>query len=163
MSRTALMPRQYHSYNIQSIIPCGRQCIILYLADLRTSVPNTVKAMATKKQVALFVDFYVQPTRIEEWKEVHRLVWAACGNEAECLLFDVFQDPDDVGHFRLVEVWDGGREWFVTHQLKKPYYDTLWAKSKPTWAKEMKITYLERLGEGCSYRKGYLQAGRCMD
>ena len=63
------------------------------------------------KQVTLFVDFYVQLARIEEWKEAHRPVWAACANEPECLLFDVFQDPQDQGHFRLLEVWSGDREW----------------------------------------------------
>jgi quinol monooxygenase YgiN len=119
--------------------------------------------MAKNTQVTLFVDFYIQPNRIEEWKAAHRPVWAACASETECLLFDVFQDPDERGHFRLFEVWDGDREWFETHQLTKPYYETLWARSKPTWAREMQITYLERLGEGCSYRNEYLKGGRCME
>lgn len=60
--------------------------------------------MAAKKQLTLFVDFYIQPYRIEEWKEAHRPVWAACAKEPECLLFDVFHDPEDLGHFRLFEV-----------------------------------------------------------
>ena len=118
---------------------------------------------STQKQVTLFVDFYVQPARIEEWKEANRPVWAACGREPELLLFDVFQDPEDVGHFRLVEVWDASREWFEKEQLTKPYYDELWKKSKPTWEKEVRINYLERLGEGCSYRKGYLEGGELKD
>lgn len=115
------------------------------------------------KQLTLFVDFYVQPSRIEEWKEAHRPVWVACGNEPECLLFDVFQDPSYPGHFRLVEVWNKSREWFETKQLTKPYYETLWEKSKPTWEKEVVIQYLERLGEGCSYRTTYLEGARRMD
>lgn len=119
--------------------------------------------MHTNKQVTLFVDFYVQPDRIEEWKQAHRPVWAACGNEKELLLFDVYEDPEEKGHFRLLEVWNGDREWFETHQLTKSYYDTLWAKSKPTWAKEMKITYMDRLGEGCCYRKAYIDGGECKD
>lgn len=119
--------------------------------------------MAFPKQVTLFVDFYVQPSRIEEWKEAHRPVWKACGLEKELLLFDVFQDPEDPRHFRLVEVWNGDQKWFETQQLTKPYYDELWAKSKPTWAKEMQIMFLERLGEGCSYRSGYLDGGEKMD
>ena len=158
------MPRQYRTvlYIIDNV---SRMEAVIPFSNLQgfRQVYLTQTTMATKRQVTLFVDFYVQPTRIEDWKEAHRPVWTACGSEKECVLFDVFQDPDDVGHFRLVEVWDADREWFETHQFKKPYYDTLWAKSKPTWAKEMKITYLDRLGEGCSYRKGYLEAGRFME
>ena len=63
------------------------------------------------KQVTHFVDFYIQPDRIEEWKQAHRPVWAACANEPQCLLFDVFQDPEEIGHFRLLEVWSGDRKW----------------------------------------------------
>lgn len=66
-------------------------------------------------------------------------------------------------------VWDGERFFadaegrFEKYQLTKPYYATLWAKSKPTWAREMQIQYLERLGEGCGYRQGYLEGGKRMD
>jgi len=48
-------------------------------------------------------------------------------------------------------------------QLTKPYYDTLWEKSKPLWLEDIKIEYFERLGEGCSYREEYVAGGRKMD
>lgn len=116
-----------------------------------------------KKQCTLFVTFQIKPDRVEEWKAAHRPVWAACASEPECLLFDVFHDPAQPGIFRLVEVWNESREWFETKQLTKPYYDTLWAKSRPTWDKEVQIEYYERLGEGCSFREGYLQGAQRMD
>lgn len=116
--------------------------------------------MASSKQLTLFVEFNVKPDMIEQFKEAHRPVWAACGSEPECILFDVFQDPDKPGRFRFVEVWSKDREWFEQHQLTKPYYETLWAKSKPTWEKEMVIEYFEREGEGCSFRQGYLDGGK---
>lgn len=53
--------------------------------------------------------------------------------------------------------------WFEKCQLTKDYYTPLWEKSKPTWMQEAKITYFEREGEGCSYRKAYLDGGQCMD
>ncbi|KAF2717747.1 hypothetical protein K431DRAFT_276250 [Polychaeton citri CBS 116435] len=103
----------------------------------------------------VFVDFFVQPDMIDQWKDAHRPVWHSCANEPECLLFDVFHDPFDSdmtrklgGHFRLVEVWNGSRSWFDTVQLSKPYYKTLWPKSEPTWRKPMFIEYMEREGEG---------------
>lgn len=119
--------------------------------------------MSTKKQLTLFVDFHVRPSQIEEWKAAHRPVWEACGKEPECLLFDVFHDPQDPGHFRLVEVWNADRDWFETKQLTKPYYATLWEKSKPTWEKEVVINYFEREGEGCNYRKEFLDSATCRD
>ncbi|KAK5710195.1 hypothetical protein LTR17_019085 [Elasticomyces elasticus] len=102
------------------------------------------------KQLTLFVDFHVQPSLIEAWKSAHRPVWKACSREPECLLFDVFHDPLDPGHFRLVEVWSRDRAWFETHQLTKPYYAELWERSRPTWEREVEIQYLERevLGGG---------------
>lgn len=110
-------------------------------------------------QLTLFVTFHIKPDLIETFKEAHRPVWAACANEPECLLFDVFQDPSQPGTFRFIEVWSASREWFEGVQLAKPYYAELWAKSKPTWESEMNIEYFERLGEGFTVRKGYLEDG----
>lgn len=117
-----------------------------------------------KKQLTVFVDFYILPDKIDEWKQVHRPVWKAVGEEPQCLLFDVFEDPNEKGHFRLLEVWDApDQEWFEKNQLTKDYEQQLWPKSKPLWAKNIRIQYMERLGEGCSYRNEYLRSGREMD
>ncbi|KAI3401212.1 hypothetical protein diail_11918 [Diaporthe ilicicola] len=113
----------------------------------------------TATQLTLFVTFHIKHDLIEKFKEAHRPVWAACAEEPECLLFDVFQDPGQPGRFRFVEVWNASREWFENVQLRKPYYEDLWAKSKPTWESEMKIEYFERLGEGFAFKKGYLKTG----
>jgi len=55
-------------------------------------------------------------------------------------------------------VWDESREWFETKQLTKPYYATLWEKSRPTWEREVQIEYMERLWEGMSYKDIFLKA-----
>jgi len=73
-----------------------------------------------KKQLTLFVTFQVAPENIEKFKEAHRPVWKACSEEPECLLFDVFQDPDQSGRFRFVEVWSKGREWFEKVSVSGP-------------------------------------------
>lgn len=113
----------------------------------------------SRKQLTLFVTFHIQPDLVEDWKAAHRPVWAACAAEPECIYFDVFQDISKPGLFRLVEVWNESRQWFETKQLTKPYYDTLWQKSKPTWEKEVQIEYWERLGEGMSYKDEFLVGG----
>lgn len=68
--------------------------------------------MANKKQMCVFVTFHVQPDKVEEWKAVHREVWTPAGSEKECVLFDVFESLEEPGLMRLVEVWEGDREWF---------------------------------------------------
>jgi quinol monooxygenase YgiN len=66
----------------------------------------------TGKQFTLFVTFHVAPDNIERFKEAHRPLWRHCADEPECLLFDVFQDLEEPGRFRFVEVWNQSREWF---------------------------------------------------
>ncbi|USW56080.1 Putative antibiotic biosynthesis monooxygenase domain-containing protein [Septoria linicola] len=115
------------------------------------------------KQLTLFVTFKIQPDRIEEFKEAHRPVWAACAAEPECLFFDVFQDPQAPGTFRFVEIWSKDREWFEKEQFTKPYYATLWPKSEPTWAAPVEVEYFERTGDGSTYRKEFLNLGTRID
>lgn len=114
-------------------------------------------------QLTLFVDFYIQPQLIEKWKEGHRPVWAACAKEPKCILFDVFEDSEDRGHFTLVEVWDATKQWFLEEQMTKSYYDTLWQNTEFTYRKARHIRFAERLGEGSSYKSGYLKGAACMD
>ena len=117
---------------------------------------------ATQKQLTLFVTLHIKPYLIDDFKAAHRPVWAACAAEPECLLFDVFQDPAQPGRFRFVEVWSKDRKWFEEIQFRKPYYATLWEKSRPTWEKEIEIEWFEREGEGCSFREKYLEGGMRM-
>ncbi|KAL3445277.1 hypothetical protein BJX65DRAFT_309991 [Aspergillus insuetus] len=95
----------------------------------------------TGKQFTLFVTFRVAPENIERFKEAHRPLWRHCADEPECLLFDVFQDLDEPGRFRFVEVWNQSREWFEKHQMTKPYYSILWEQSKPLWVEETRSEY----------------------
>lgn len=114
-------------------------------------------------QLTLFVDFSIQPHMIDAWKEGHRPVWAACAREPNCLLFDVFEDPEDRGHFTLVEVWQATKQWFLEEQMTKDYYSDLWQKTEHTHRQPRVIRFAERLGEGSSYRSGYLEGAACMD
>ncbi|KAJ7666009.1 hypothetical protein DFH06DRAFT_906295, partial [Mycena polygramma] len=97
--------------------------------------------------LTLFVTFHVRPSMIDEWLAAHRPVWDLVAAEPTLLLFDVFQLPESPGTFRLVEVWDMTREAFERDQLTKPYYETLWERSRPTWEREFEMEYFERFGE----------------
>jgi quinol monooxygenase YgiN len=112
------------------------------------------------KQLTIFITFKIQPDKIEEWKQAHRPVWAACAAEPECLFFDVVQDPTEPGRFRFVETWSKDKEWFEKEQMTKPYYAPMWPLSKATWEEEPKVEFFERLGEGSVYRQEFLDQGR---
>ncbi|KAL2799764.1 hypothetical protein BJX66DRAFT_292582 [Aspergillus keveii] len=116
----------------------------------------------TGKQFTLFVTFRVAPENIERFKEAHRPLWRHCAEEPECLLFDVFQDLDEPGRFRFVEVWNQSREWFEKHQMTKSYYSILWEQSKPLWVEDMKLEFYERVGEGGCIRNEYIEGSRKM-
>ena len=116
-----------------------------------------------QSQLTLFVDFHIQPHLVPEWKSAHRPVWSACALEPNCLLFDVFSDPEDPGHFTLVEVWNATKEWFLEVQMKKDYYSELWRETERMYCEPRIVRFAERLGEGASYRRGYLEGARCMD
>jgi len=116
-----------------------------------------------QSQLTLFVDFFIQPHLIPQWKAAHRPVWAVCAREPNCLLFDVFEDPEDRGHFTLVEVWRATKQWFLEVQMTKDYYAELWQKTEHTYRADRVVRFAERLGEGSSYRKEYLDGAECMD
>ena len=80
------------------------------------------------KQLTLMVHLRVHPSDASKLVEAHKPVWAACATEPECLFFDVFQDLEDKGKFRFVELWSKDREWFEKEQLTKGYYEGLWVE-----------------------------------
>ena len=108
----------------------------------------------TFNQVTLFVTFHVKPFCVEDFKAAHRLVWSACAAEPECLLFDVFHDPEQPGRFRFIGVWNASREWFETKQLNKPYYTIFWGEVEADVGKEVEIE--------CMEHEVYLDGGRRM-
>ena len=114
-------------------------------------------------QLALFVTLRVAPHNAEALATAHRPVWAACAAEPECLVFDVWQDPEDRGRFKFFEVWSKDREWFESEQMTKPYYAALWERSKPLWIEDIKIEYMESFGEGRILRREYIEGGTMMD
>ena len=79
---------------------------------LNASVVAPKGPAPSNKQLTVFVTIHVSPSEVEKFKEAHRPVWKNCSEEPECLLFDVFQDPEVKGRFRFIEIWNESREWF---------------------------------------------------
>jgi quinol monooxygenase YgiN len=106
--------------------------------------------MSRNSQLTLHVTIKVSPSNIVAFLAALRPVWEKCASEAECLFFDVFQDPANRGSFRFVEVWTKDREWFETKQLTKDYYVPYEDVTRPMWLEERKLEYMER-EEGWAY------------
>jgi len=130
---------------------------------LNASVVAPKGPAPSNKQLTVFVTIHVSPSDVEKFKEAHRPVWKNCSEEPECLLFDVFQDPEVKGRFRFIEIWNESREWFEKEQMTKSYYGSLWENSKPLWTKDIQIEYFQREGEGCSWSDEYLAGGKRME
>jgi len=47
--------------------------------------------------------------------------------------------------------------------MTKDYYAELWQKTEHTYRADRVVRFAERLGEGSSYRKEYLDGAECMD
>ncbi|KAG4435184.1 hypothetical protein IFR05_009323 [Cadophora sp. M221] len=111
--------------------------------SLNASIVSPKEPPPPNKQLTVFVTIHVAPSDIEKFKEAHRPIWKKCSEEPECLFFDVFQDPEE--------------------QMTKPYYESLWTKSKPLWTEDIRIEYFEREGEGCAWSDEYLVGGNRME
>lgn len=47
--------------------------------------------------------------------------------------------------------------------MEKDYYAELWRKTEWMYRTPRVVRFAERLGEGASYRRGFLEGARCMD
>jgi quinol monooxygenase YgiN len=97
--------------------------------------------MSTQAEPPLFLHVAIQvaPKDVPAFLEALKPCWQACVNEPECLFFDVTQDPENPGSFRFVEAWSKGKEWFIKHQITKPYYAPYLAITQPMWVGEREL------------------------
>jgi hypothetical protein len=65
-------------------------------------------------QISFQVDVYISPSNVDKFLAAFKPVFDAVVAESQLLYFEVFQDPDDLGHLSWVENWDAGVEWLLT-------------------------------------------------
>ena len=78
--------------------------------DAAQLTPN-VLAM---EHISLHVSIWIAPSNVPKFLEMWDPVFKAVTSEPNCLYFEMFQDPDDPGHFTWVENWDATVEWLGT-------------------------------------------------
>lgn len=110
-------------------------------------------------QMVLHVTIQIDPSNVEVFLKELRPVWAACCREPECLYFEVAHSPTEPGLFRFVEVWTKDKEWFLEHQITKPYYEPYLSITTPMWTADRKLEFFERV-DGWNYvGDEYLKGG----
>lgn len=77
------------------------------------AAPQPSEAVMALEQVSLHVDIYIDPKNVDEFIEHFQPAFDAVVAEDECLYFEVFQDPDDLGHLSWVENWARGVGWLM--------------------------------------------------
>jgi quinol monooxygenase YgiN len=70
------------------------------------------------KGVTFSLKCKVDPMNIVKFTEALRKCWES----TECLYFEVFHSPTEIGTFRLVEIWTKDLEWIEKHHLPRDYY-----------------------------------------
>ena len=90
------------------------------------------------RSLFLYVTIRVSPSDVPAFLEAFRPCWEGVVSEPENIYFDVTQDPERPGLFRFVEVWTKDKEWFLSNQLNKPYYEPYLKITQPMWIEERK-------------------------
>jgi hypothetical protein len=81
------------------------------------ATPPPSAAVMALPQVSIQIDVFIDPSNVEKFLEAFKQVFDLVAVEPELLYFDMFQDPDDVGHLSWVENWNKDAEWLMTVRL----------------------------------------------
>ena len=75
--------------------------------------PPSAAVMALE-QCSLQVEIWIDPANVEKFFEAFQKIFDIVSAEPECTFFEVFQDPDDLGHLSWVENWSASTVWVAT-------------------------------------------------
>ncbi|KAI0012232.1 hypothetical protein F4779DRAFT_81630 [Xylariaceae sp. FL0662B] len=94
----------------------------------------------------LLVTVYIDPTNVEKFLAAFKPVFDSVAAEPECASFEVYKSPSEPGKLSWVENWSKSREWFMEHQITKPYYKDYLDITEPMFIKPREVSFLEPLG-----------------
>lgn len=61
--------------------------------------------------VSLHVKITIAPENVDKFLGHFKSIYDIVSSEPECLFFEVYQNPDVPGEFKLVENWNATQEW----------------------------------------------------
>jgi len=79
-----------------------------------SKLPPPSAAVMALEQLSLQVDIWIDPSNVDKFFEAMRPIFDKVTAEPECVYFEIFQDPDDLGHLSWVENWKASAAWVAT-------------------------------------------------
>ncbi|KAI1805192.1 hypothetical protein F4811DRAFT_236894 [Daldinia bambusicola] len=105
------------------------------------------------KGFSLHVTVHIAPENVEKFLAAFKPVFDVVAAEPECLFFEVYKSPEDPGKLSWVENWSKDMQWFLEHQITKPYYKEYLEFTEPMFIKPREVRALEPLGTEFSMNK----------
>ncbi|KKY17117.1 putative antibiotic biosynthesis monooxygenase [Diplodia seriata] len=94
----------------------------------------------------LVVAATIKPDKVDEWLAQFWLAFDRVSAEPECLSFEVFRFPDQPNKIKWVENWSKSVQWFMEHQITKPYMKGYLEATEPLMLGERETEIWERFG-----------------
>lgn len=94
---------------------------------------------------SLHLDVTVAPENVDKFLAAFKPCYEAVIAEPENTFFEVFQEADQPGHFRIVENWSKGKDWFMAVQLTKDYYKPYLEATESMWIKPREFKLMDRM------------------
>ncbi|KAI1773491.1 hypothetical protein F4818DRAFT_443329 [Hypoxylon cercidicola] len=104
--------------------------------------------------ISLHVTVHIAPENVDRFLVAFKAIFDVVAAEPECTFFEVYRSPEEPGKISWVENWSKDRQWFVEHQITKPYYKEYFEVTEPMFLKPREATMLEPVGPGFSVVKG---------
>jgi len=97
--------------------------------------------MSAPKTVAMIlqVGVTVAPENAATFLKHFKVIYDQVLAEPECAYFVFGEDANAPGHFHWTEGWTKDKDWFLSVQMNKAYYEPYLAATKPLWTSERDI------------------------
>lgn len=120
--------------------------------DSGIETPND--AEPESKGFSLHVTVHIAPENVDNFLAAFKTIFDVVSAEPECVFFEVYRAPDQPGKLSWVENWSKDAQWFMQHQITKPYYKEYLEFTEPMFLKPREAVVLEPVGPRFSMYKG---------
>ncbi|KAI1650126.1 uncharacterized protein F4817DRAFT_279654 [Daldinia loculata] len=118
------------------------------------SAATTSEATPPSKGISLQVTVHIAPENVERFLVAFKAIFDVVAAEPECLFFEVYKSVEEPGKLSWIENWSKDIQWFLEHQITKPYYKEYLEFTEPMFLKPREARILEPLGPEFSMIKG---------
>ncbi|KAI0843957.1 hypothetical protein F5Y00DRAFT_219801 [Daldinia vernicosa] len=119
-----------------------------------TSATTMSEATLPSKGISLHITVHIAPENVERFLVAFKAIFDSVAAEPECLFFEVYKSVEEPGKLSWIENWSKDIQWFLEHQITKPYYKEYLEFTEPMFIKPREARILEPLGPEFSMVKG---------